>query len=198
MNCKGLPWWLSGKESSCWCRRHRFDTWVGQIPWGRKWLPASVFLPRKSHGQRNLVGYTVHGVTTESDTTEWLNSNNNKRKHELASQAALSQSVPHCSSPCAWLCFSSLHFLIILWSKIHVRCCLSSLLVLHEDKDFVLFTVFSLLHTADPGTLYTFRECLLNACQVAALNYRQTLLHHFFLLSSCNTSILPSLANIRL
>ena len=89
MNCKGLPWWLSGKESSCWCRRHRFDTWVGQIPWGRKWLPASVFLPRKSHGQRNLVGYTVHEVTTESDTTEWLNSNNDnkskkcKRTHEL-------------------------------------------------------------------------------------------------------------------
>ena len=21
----GLPWWLSGKESACCCRRHRFD-----------------------------------------------------------------------------------------------------------------------------------------------------------------------------
>ena len=21
----GLPWWLSGKESACQCRRHRFD-----------------------------------------------------------------------------------------------------------------------------------------------------------------------------
>ena len=24
-NQGGLPWWLSGKESACKCRRHRFD-----------------------------------------------------------------------------------------------------------------------------------------------------------------------------
>ena len=38
----GLPSWLSGKES-CQCRRHkghRFDPWVGKIPWRRKWQPA--------------------------------------------------------------------------------------------------------------------------------------------------------------
>ena len=28
----GLPWWLSGKESACQCRRHRFDPWSGRIP----------------------------------------------------------------------------------------------------------------------------------------------------------------------
>ena len=27
----GLPWWLRGKESTCQCRRHRFDPWVGKI-----------------------------------------------------------------------------------------------------------------------------------------------------------------------
>ena len=26
-----LPWWLSGKESTCPRRRHRFDPWVGKI-----------------------------------------------------------------------------------------------------------------------------------------------------------------------
>ena len=26
---QGLPWWLSGKESACQCRRHGFDPWVG-------------------------------------------------------------------------------------------------------------------------------------------------------------------------
>ena len=31
--CKGLPWWLSGKESACQCRRCRFKPWVGKIPW---------------------------------------------------------------------------------------------------------------------------------------------------------------------
>ena len=27
-----LPWWVSGKESSRQCRRHRFDPWSGKIP----------------------------------------------------------------------------------------------------------------------------------------------------------------------
>ena len=26
-----LPWWLSGKESSCQCRRYGFDPWVRKI-----------------------------------------------------------------------------------------------------------------------------------------------------------------------
>ena len=28
----GLPWWLHSKESTCWCKRHRFDSWSGNIP----------------------------------------------------------------------------------------------------------------------------------------------------------------------
>ena len=41
----GLPRWLSGKESTYQCRRHRrygFDPWVGKIPWRRKWQPSIV------------------------------------------------------------------------------------------------------------------------------------------------------------
>ena len=36
----------------------RFDPWVGKIPWRRAWQPTHflVFLPRKSHGQRSLMG----------------------------------------------------------------------------------------------------------------------------------------------
>ena len=34
-----LPWWLSGKESTCQYRRHGFDPWVGKILWRRKWPP---------------------------------------------------------------------------------------------------------------------------------------------------------------
>ena len=41
----GLPWWLSGKESTCQCRRHRFDSWVRNIPGRRQWQPTPVFLP---------------------------------------------------------------------------------------------------------------------------------------------------------
>ena len=39
--------------------------------WRRKWQPTPVFLPGKSHGQRNLVGYSPWG-RKESDTTEQL------------------------------------------------------------------------------------------------------------------------------
>ena len=33
-NHTGLSWWLSGKESTCQCRRHGFDPWVSKIPPG--------------------------------------------------------------------------------------------------------------------------------------------------------------------
>ena len=29
---QGLPWWLSGKESACQCRRHSYDPWSRKIP----------------------------------------------------------------------------------------------------------------------------------------------------------------------
>jgi hypothetical protein len=60
----GLCRWLSGKESTCQCRRHRrfgFDLWFGKIPWSRKWQPIPVFLVGKSHGQRSLVGSSPCG-----------------------------------------------------------------------------------------------------------------------------------------
>ena len=43
----GLPRWLSGKESTCRCRRCK-RSWFGQIPWRRKWQPTPVFLSGKS------------------------------------------------------------------------------------------------------------------------------------------------------
>ena len=43
--------WLSGKESTCQCRRLGFNPWVRKVPWRRKWQPTPVFLPGKSHGQ---------------------------------------------------------------------------------------------------------------------------------------------------
>ena len=55
---KGLRKWLNGKESTCQCMRHRFNLWIQNIPWGRKWQPTSVFLPGKAPGQRSLVGYS--------------------------------------------------------------------------------------------------------------------------------------------
>ena len=58
---EGLPWGLSGKESTCQGRRPGSDPWVWRIPWRRAWQPTPVFLPGESHGQRCLVGYSPWG-----------------------------------------------------------------------------------------------------------------------------------------
>ena len=46
------------KEPAFQCRRHRFHPWIAKSPWRRAWQPTPVFLPRESHGQRSLVGYS--------------------------------------------------------------------------------------------------------------------------------------------
>ena len=42
-------------------------SWVGKIPWSRKWQPTPVFLPGKFHGQRSLAGYSLLGRRVEHD-----------------------------------------------------------------------------------------------------------------------------------
>ena len=68
----GFPGGASGKESICHCRNHRrhgFNPWVGKTPWKRAWQPTPVSLPRESHGQRSLMGYSTYGHK-ELDITE--------------------------------------------------------------------------------------------------------------------------------
>ena len=55
-----LPRWLSGKESTCHCKRHwrhEFDVWVRKIPWSRQWQSTPEFLT-----ERGAWWVTVHGV----------------------------------------------------------------------------------------------------------------------------------------
>ena len=66
----GLLWWLSRKESA-------INLCFRKIPWRRKWQPTPVFLPRKTHGQGSLVGYSPWDCK-ESDTTQRLNTNQAK------------------------------------------------------------------------------------------------------------------------
>ena len=93
-NCQGIHTsrgWPSSKESTCQyrlhrrCRRRRFDPWVDEIPWRRKWQLMAVFLPGKFHGQRNLVNYTSWGCK-ELDATEHTNT---KTHHPKPWQKAL-------------------------------------------------------------------------------------------------------------
>ena len=84
---KGLPWWLSGKESTCQCRRLVFDPWVRKIPWRSKWQPIPIFLPGKPHGQRRLVGCSPQGCK-ELETTEQLNNNKRQAKQRYITRAS--------------------------------------------------------------------------------------------------------------
>ena len=47
------------------------DPWVGKLLWRREWQSTPVFLPKESHGQRSLAGYSLWG-RQELDTTERL------------------------------------------------------------------------------------------------------------------------------
>ena len=63
MSSKGFPGGSLCKESFRQCRRHKrcgFNSWVGKIPWRKKWSPSPVSLHRRSHGSRQA---TVRGVT---------------------------------------------------------------------------------------------------------------------------------------
>ena len=53
----GFPGGATGKESTCQCRRFK----KCKIFWRRAWQPTPLFLPRESHGQRSLVGYSPQG-----------------------------------------------------------------------------------------------------------------------------------------
>ena len=86
-----FPGGTSGKEPICQCsrlKRHRFDPWVGKIPWrrGRQLMP--VFLPGESHGQKSLAGYSPWG------------------REELDMTEQLSMHVGWCCSDVMWVCVS--------------------------------------------------------------------------------------------
>ena len=66
----GFPGGATDKEPQCQCRRPQrrgFDPWVRKLPWRRKWQPAPVFLPGKSHGQRSRLGYSPRGHRVRHD-----------------------------------------------------------------------------------------------------------------------------------
>ena len=54
-----LPLWVAQGSRICLeDTPETFSTWVGRIPWRRKWQPAPVFLSEKSHGCSGLAGYS--------------------------------------------------------------------------------------------------------------------------------------------
>ena len=97
-----LPWWLRRLSVCLQCGRPGFNPWVWKIFWRRKWQPTPVFLPGKSHGWRNLVGYSPWG-RKELDMTE--------RTHSLTHSLILSHRSYMLLSFSFFLSFSLLFWL---------------------------------------------------------------------------------------
>ena len=122
----GFPGGTSDKELTCQCRRHKrlgFSLWVGKMPWRRAWQPTQVFLPRESHGQRSLVGYSPWGHKW-LDTTEATSHLCTKQVEYLFSSVQFSHSVvsdslrdfPN-SCPSSQWCHPTISFSVISFSS---------------------------------------------------------------------------------
>ena len=48
----GLPWWFSGKEPTCQCKKCGLDPWVEKTSSRRKWQLIPVFLLWKFHEEK--------------------------------------------------------------------------------------------------------------------------------------------------
>ena len=60
-----------GKESACSAGDLGLIPGSGKIPWRRKWHTTPVFLPRKSHGQRILMGYSPWDRKSQTWLSNW-------------------------------------------------------------------------------------------------------------------------------
>ena len=87
----GLPRWFRQYRICPQYGRPRLNPQIRKISWRREWLPTSVFLLGKPHGQRSLASYSSWGCK-ESDMTEQLTHTHRsqstrkiKRKKEISS-----------------------------------------------------------------------------------------------------------------
>ena len=72
--CQNFPWWLSGKESACQCKRHGFNPWAGKIPWDRKWQPSPVYFLGNPM-DRGAWWAAIHGATkSQIQLSHWKTS----------------------------------------------------------------------------------------------------------------------------
>ena len=100
-----FPGGAAGKEHACQSRRQKrcgFDFWVEKIPWRRKWQPTPEFLPKKSHGQRSLAGYSPWG-RKESDTMTQLNTHACTKvafSHSVVFNSLWPHGLQHARLPC--------------------------------------------------------------------------------------------------
>ena len=96
----GLPWWCSGWESACQCRRRGFEPWYGKIPhateqlgpWATTTEPARlepVLRNKRHHDSERPVhrdeGWPLLAAVRESPRTETKTQHSQKFKKKIAS-----------------------------------------------------------------------------------------------------------------
>ena len=68
-----------------------------ETPWRREWQPTLIFLLAKIHGQRSLVGHTVHGIPKIQTWLKWLSTP--VHTWEAAIPALVFQKLPDTTDP---------------------------------------------------------------------------------------------------
>ena len=77
VNPRGLPWWLSGEEPACQCKRFGFDPWVGKIPLEKKMTTCSSILAweipwtEEPDGLQFMRSHRVDNTWQLKDKIEW-------------------------------------------------------------------------------------------------------------------------------
>ena len=142
----GFPRWHSGKESTCWLKKCRFDPWVRKIPWWRKWQPITVFLPGNFHRERSLSGYSPWGHK-DLDTTERLSHTHGSRlylwplpqgKKQTTKQTSVCRLRQRWRLSLQVFFFSSFYWIIFsLWDNF-------LFILIQSPKDHLLFECWNL------------------------------------------------------
>ena len=90
LHCRQILYQLSH------CGSLRYNPWVREIPWRRKWQPTPAIMTGESHGQKSLGGCSPLGCK-ESNMTEWQT-----HRYALYSELFLHVFVCVCVYVCVW------------------------------------------------------------------------------------------------
>ena len=80
----------NGKASTC---NAEFDPWVGMMLQRKGMVATPVFLPRESHGQRNLADCRVHGVTGSQARLSDSHTHTHTHTHKLSGGSGSKESA---------------------------------------------------------------------------------------------------------
>ena len=137
-------------------RRHqrgKVHPWVAKIPRRRKWQPTLVFLPRESHGQRNLAGCSPKGHKQRIGH-KWSCADTHTHTAELKSGRTVLIRREYCSqkSKKCWTvkteihCLHNSHVKFTMPLKVKYFYFIKNYFILYTWKVVVFFLLHIMLH----------------------------------------------------